>query len=134
MFRDLSNDDKEEMEQRGAEMIDAIEKKVVAEREAAAEEHAAEAASVAGEPAPSPDDDTLSEEEVRKGATIGRVEMPSLARCVASRERSCTTRMTTPDLSSLSAIGTRELEPVLRRGAIRVIERGSDGFWRIKSN
>jgi hypothetical protein len=27
-----------------------------------------------------------------------------------------------------------ELEPVLRRGAIRVIERGSDGFWRIKSN
>lgn len=106
MFRDLSNDDKEEMEQRGAEMIDAIEKKVVAEREAAAEEHAAEAASVAGEPAPSPDDDTLSEEEVRKGATIGRVEMPSLARCVASRERSCTTRMTTPDLSSLSAIGT----------------------------
>ena len=29
---------------------------------------------------------------------------------------------------------TGELEPVLRRGAPRVIERGTDGYWSVTSN
>ena len=27
---------------------------------------------------------------------------------------------------------TRELKPVLRRGAKRTVDRGADGLWRIK--
>ena len=133
MFRDLSADDKAEMEQRGADMIGAIEQKVIAERQAAQE--AASADAPGGKPqADGGDDENLSEDEVKKGATIGRVEM----RVAGQNRRVPRKIMIDPDDVDHFVLAQRnpetgELEPVLRRGAPRVIERGTDGMWRLVS-
>ena len=135
MFKDLTGDEKEEMETRGAEMIDAIEQKVVAERESSAAEAASETRVSTADPETAQDDDNLTEEEQKMGATIGRVEM----RIAGNMRRVPRKIMRSPDdpdqfvLAQRNA-DTRELEPVLRRGAPRLIERGTDGFWKVTSN
>jgi hypothetical protein len=58
-------------------------------------------------------DAELSEDELKKGAVFGRVEMR-----VAGQMRRVPRKMM--------------LEPVLRRGAKRTVDRGADGLWRIK--
>jgi hypothetical protein len=67
MFRDLTSDEKQEMEERGAEMIDAIEQKVVAEREVAAEEASSQTRISTEDTVTVQDDDALSEDELKKG-------------------------------------------------------------------
>jgi hypothetical protein len=135
MFRDLTSEEQQEMEQRGVDMIDAVEQRVLAEREVAAEEAAAKAASVAMQQAFREDDEALSEEELGNGATIGRVEIR-----VAGRMRHIRRKIIRdPDDDFRFVLAQRnresgELEPVLKRGVSRGVERGNDGFWRIRSN
>lgn len=130
MFRDLTGDEKSAMEEQGVGMIDAIEQRVIAEREAAAKADEPEQKdSAAG-----PDDDGLTEDELQKGATIGRVEM----RVAGQMRRVPKKIMRDPDDEDGFVLAQRdsetgELVPVLRRGAKRTIERGSDGYWRLTS-
>lgn len=128
MFRDLSGDEKAEIEEQGAQMIDAIEERVRAEREAAAGSKST-MIEVASE-----DGDGLSDEEVRLGASIGRVEM----RVAGSMRRVPRKIMRDPDDDDVFVLAQRnpdsgELEPVRRRGAKRTVERGTDGLWRLTS-
>jgi hypothetical protein len=95
----------------------------------------AKAASIARQQALREDDEALSEEKLGNGATIGRVEIR-----VAGQMRHIRRKIIRgPDDDFRFVLAQRnqesgELEPVLRRGVSRVVERGSDGFWRIKSN
>ena len=135
MFRDLTGDEKQEMEQRGAKMIDAVEQKVVAEREVAAAEVAGRTRVSTEDGTTDQDDDALSEAELKKGATIGRVEM----RVAGQMRRVPRKIMLNPDVVGQFVLAQRnrdtgELEVVLRRGSPRVIERGTDGYWRLTSN
>ncbi len=135
MFKDLTSDEKEEMEQKGAHMIDAIEEKVLTERQAAAAEEAGQNLVSTADQGIAQDDDALTEEEMKKGATIGRVEM----RVAGQMRRVPRKIMLNPDDEDEFVLAQRnrdtgELEPVLRRGAPRVIERGTDGYWSVTSN
>jgi hypothetical protein len=123
------------MEERGADIIDAVEQKLAAEREAAVAE--AEAASAAtgggggGAGSEEGESDDLSEEEKAKGAHLGRVEM----RVAGQMKRIPYKLISDPDDPSLTVIAQRdretgELEPSRRRGAKRQVEKGRDGIWR----
>jgi hypothetical protein len=130
MFRDLSGDEKSEIEERGAQMLDSIEEQVLTERQAKADELTAQNAASSGPGGPS-DDADLSEEEVKKGAMIGRVEM----RVAGQMRRVPRKMMLDPDDDQQYCLAQRnpdtgDLEPVLRRGAKRLVERGSDGLWK----
>ncbi|MDA0333622.1 MAG: hypothetical protein O2782_00460 [bacterium] len=136
MFKDLNSDEKEEMEQKGAHMIDAIEQKIVTVRQAAAAAEGAGQTDVSTADEDSAhDDDALTEEEMKKGATIARVEM----RVAGQMRRVPRKIMLNPDDADEFVLAQRnrdtgELEPVLRRGSPRVIERGTDGYWTVTSN
>jgi len=134
MFKDLSNDEKHEIEERGAQMLDNIEEKVIAERQAKADDAATEAAAQSGGAGAGVEDDAeLSEDELKKGAVFGRVEM----RVAGQMRRVPRKLMLDPDDGETYCLAQRnsdtgELEPVLRRGAKRIVERGTDGLWRTK--
>jgi hypothetical protein len=132
MFRDLTGDEKQEIEQRSTNMLEAIEQKVIAEREAAAAEATGKADDATG--AHEAHDDDLTENEIKSGATISRVEM----RVAGQMRRVPRKIMRDPDDEDQFMLAKRnqdtgELEPVLRQGKPRLIERGSDGYWRLKS-
>lgn len=134
MFRDLTADEKQTIEARGADMIDAIEQSVLSERKAAAAEQAATQAQAAGngDGGGSGGEEDLTDEEVRKGAQIGRVEV----RVAGQMRRIPQKIMFNPDDESQYVVAKRdpdsgELEPVLRRGAKRIVERDRDGIWHI---
>lgn len=135
MFRDLTADEKQTIESRGNDMIDAIEQKVLAEREAAAQEEAAAKAQAAGNGGEGGDDgEDLTDEEIRKGAQIGRVEV----RVAGQMRRIPQKIMFNPDDESQYVVARRnpdsgELEAVLRRGAMRIVERNREGIWQIVS-
>lgn len=130
MFRDLTTDEKALIDERGSMMINTVEQKVLAER------RAAEGAAVALPQSPDEsrqEEDALSEEEISMGAQIGRVEMR-----VAGKMRPVPKKIITdPDDPSVNVIARRhpdtgELEPALRRGARRVVEKGRDGIWLLR--
>lgn len=125
MFRDLTVDEKARIDAQGATMISSVEEKVLAERRASS------GAGGAASPGPGKDeDDALSEEEISKGAQMGRVELR-----VAGKMRPVPKKIIVdPDDPSVNVIARRnpdtgELEPALRRGAKRVVEKGRDGIW-----
>ena len=131
MFRDLTSDEKSEIEQRGAQMIDNIEGQVLAERQAKADTLAAEKAAQSGDGDGPTDDAELTEDELKKGALIGRVEM----RVAGQMRRVPRKMMLDPDNDQQYCLANRnpdtgELEPVLRRGAKRLVDRGNDGIWK----
>ena len=80
------------------------------------------------------DEDTLSDEEIGMGALIGRVEMR-----VAGTMRPIPKKIITdPDDPSVNVIARRhpdtgKLEPALRRGSRRIVEKGRDGIWHLRS-
>lgn len=136
MFRDLSGEKKTEMEQRGAEVIDAIEQRVTSERATAADEQAkADAETPKKSDARGPEDDGLTEDELKKGATIGQVEM----RVTGQMRRVPRKIMCAPLDAAVFVFDQRnpdtgDLEPVLRCAKPRIIKRGNDGLWRLTSN
>ena len=128
MFSDLTADEKALIDERGSTMISTVEQKVLAERRAA---EGAQGAASEGRNGSREKEDTLSEEEIGMGAQIGRVELR-----VAGRMRPVPRKIIVdPDDPSVNVIAQRhpdtgELEPTLRRGAKRVVEKGRDGIWR----
>lgn len=136
LFPDLSPSETSEIKQRGAEMIDEIEQRVLDERRAAVEakrqKAEGSAEKKAGTPQGNDDDLELTEDERRKGVQIGRVEM----RVAGSQRRIPNKIMPDPDDEELFVIAQRdpdsgELIPQMRRGAKRFVERGKDGIWRL---
>ncbi|MFH1567241.1 MAG: hypothetical protein ABIL09_04515 [Gemmatimonadota bacterium] len=129
MFRDLTSEERTEIEGRGAAMIDAVERKVLAEREAADREKA-QASRAGGDGQEGDEGEDLSEDEIRRGAQIGRVEV----RVAGQMRRIPQKIILDPDDDSRYVVARRNpdsgaLEPVVRRGARRVVERDRDGIW-----
>ena len=135
LFPDLSAQEELELKQRSGEIIDAIEERVLNQRRQAVEEKrqasndAPQVRSVAAE------DDSelqLSEEEIRMGVQIGRVEM----RVAGNTKRIPQKLMPDPEEPGTFVLvrrdpDTGELEPQKKRGVKRVVERGRDGYWSL---
>ena len=133
LFPDMNPDEAAELKQRSTEMMDQIEHRINDERKAEVEARRAKvvaATPVAKSGGGGDDDIELSDEEIKKGVQIGRVEM----RVAGSTRRISTKMMPDPDDPQVMVIvmrdpATQELVPAMRRGAKRVIERGRDGYW-----
>ena len=132
VFKDLTGDEKTEIEEGGSSIIDAIEQKVLAERQdqAPASEDTDAAPSTETDSELSAADD-LSDDEKSKGAVIGRVEI----RVAGQMRRIPYKIILDPDDPEARVIAQRDsesglLEPMVRRGAKRVVEKGRDGIWR----
>ena len=134
IFPGMSSDEAAELKQRSTEMMDQIEQRVVDERQAAVKEkqETSSAATAAPTPGGGADDEMqLSEDEVKKGVQIGRVEM----RVAGSTRRIPQKLMPDPDDPTQFVICQRdpetgELSPAMRRGSKRIVERGRDGSWQ----
>ena len=133
MFPDMSSDEAADLKQRSAEIMDQIEQRVLDERqEAVTEKEDKAAATATAAPAGGGNDEMeLSEDEVKKGVQIGRVEM----RVAGSTRRIPQKLMPDPDDPSVMVICQRdpetgELIPTKRRGSKRIVERGRDGSWQ----
>ena len=133
VFKDLTSDERSTIEERGADIINAVEQKVLSERQAAAEEETATDAAVAasaGEEQAEESDD-LSEDEKEKGAQIGRVEV----RVAGQMKRIPYKLILDPEDPSTHIIAQRnqdtgELQPAMKRGAKRQVRKDRDGIWR----
>jgi hypothetical protein len=135
LFPDMSAEESSELKQRGAQMIDAIEHKVLEERRQAVEGRRRKAEESQARGAESPgeagEELELSEEERQKGVQIGRVEV----RVAGNMRRIPYKIMPDPEDPAIFVIvqrdpDTGELVPQMRRGAKRVVEKGKDGVWR----
>ena len=135
MYPDLSEEETQEIQQRGAEIIEAVEQKIVAERkelEAAKAAAAETTASAQGNGKSNGDDETLTVEEEQQGVQIHRIAVR-----VAGRTRNIPYKvMPDPDDTSKHVIVQKDpdsgqLVPVRRRGQKRFVERGRDGSWQI---
>ena len=137
LFPDMSTEESSEIKQRGTEMIDAIEEKVLEERRAEVEAkrqktgEAVQAKSRVGEE-DEEDDGDLTEEEEAQGVFMARVEMR-----VAGSYRRVPYRIM-PDIEEPERFvivqrdpDTEELVPQMRRGAKRFVEKNArDGIWK----
>ena len=134
VFKDLTSDERSTIEERGADIIKAVEQKVLSARQAAAEqEEPVETAPAAatGEDLGTEESDDLSEEERQKGAQIDRVEV----RVAGQMKRIPYKLILDPDDPSIHVIAQRdqdtgELQPAIRRGAKRQVQKDRDGLWR----
>ena len=135
IFPGMSSDEVAELKQRSTEMMDQIEQRVLDERQAAIQEKQETSAEATSAPTPAAggaeDEMQLSEDEVKKGVQIGRVEM----RVAGSTRRIPQKLMPDPDDPAQFVICQRdpetgELVPAKRRGAKRIVERGRDGSWQ----
>ena len=136
VYPDMSDEEKVEIEKRGAEIIEAVEQKILTERQEAAAAKGAKsgdgkvAASAGGE---ATDDSSLSEEEEAKGVQIHRISMR-----VAGRERHVPQKIMPDEEDPAKFIlvqrdpDTKEMVPVRRRGAKRYVHRGRDGSWQLE--
>ena len=125
LFPDLSPEETEEIQQRGAEIIEAVEKQVLVERAEAAktrEEKEGEGAKK--------DDDSLSKEEVKNGVQLGRVAVRA-----GSGTRFVRFKIM-PDSGDPSKYflvrrdpDSGELVPMMRRGVKRYVEKNRNGVW-----
>jgi len=130
LFGDISQEERATIQQRG--MVQAAEEKMATQPQ--------KQSLLAGRPkAPaanpeSEDDLTLSSEEIRQGAVIGRVEMrvPNGYRTVRHRI------ILDPDSPNHFVISQRdnetgELVPLLRNGVKRRVNKERNGLWRLSS-
>ena len=132
VYPDMSAEEEDEMERRGAEIIEAVEQKIVAERKAEAAAAAEKGEGAAKERPAGPEDESVSEEEAAKGVQIARIAMR-----VAGRLRNVPKKIM-PDEDDTSKYvlaqrdpDTGEMVPVRRRGAKRFVQRGRDGGWEL---
>jgi hypothetical protein len=81
------------------------------------------------------DSGPLTEEELHRGALIGRVEM-RVAGGMRLVPRPLMRSSDDPDQYVLAQRGgvTNQLQPVLRNGAPRLVKRSSSGTWQILTN
>jgi hypothetical protein len=135
LFPDMSSEETAEIRQRGGEMIDQIEQKVLEDRRAEVEEKRkrSEEAQQQSKPAQADDGDPmdLSENERKLGVQIGRVEI----RVAGDLRKIPRKIMPDPDDPKKSVIAVRDPEtgetiPEERRGGKRYVER-RDGVWRV---
>ena len=133
LFPDMNADEVADLKQRSTEMIDQLEQRIIDERKAEVESKRSKVEDAqAQKPAEGGDDDMeLSEDEIKSGVQIARVEM----RVKGSSRRIPTKIMPDPDDSEKMCIAsrdpeTRDIVPVKRRGAVRYIEKARDGTWR----
>ena len=137
MFPDMSTDETNEIKQRGSDMIDAIEQKIVEERRAEVEaqrQKVEEAAQAKRQQAAesNDDEDDLTDEEKQRGVLIGRVEM----RVAGNTRRVPYKIMPDEEEPDRFVIAQRdpdtgELVPQMRRGAKRFVEKyARDGTWK----
>lgn len=127
LYPDLSRQETEELQRRGAEIVQRVEDKVLAERAA---KQAAKGAGTSGEE--DDDEDALTEEDKKLGVQIQRVSVK-----IAGRVRQIRYRLM-PDAKDAErfVIARRDpdsglMVPVLRRGAPRYVERSRDGSWEL---
>jgi len=135
LFPDMSSDESHEIKMRGAEMIDAIEQRILTERQEVVkgkrqqvEEQAKESKSKG---AGAKDELELSEEERKRGVQIGRVEM----RIGGSMRRIPLKIMPDEEEPERYVIAQRDpdtgdIVAQMKRGQKRWIERGRDGSWK----
>lgn len=136
LFPDMPTEEAVELRQQSAEIISAIEQKILQERKAALEE---QRRLTAGTPAQSrgveneDEENDLTDEERARGIQIGRVELR-----VAGRYRRVPHRiMPDPDDPERFVIaarddGTGELAPAVRRGGKRYVAKDRDGTWKVE--
>ncbi|MDA0338071.1 MAG: hypothetical protein O2782_23115, partial [bacterium] len=128
LYPDMSGDETEELQRRGAEMVQRVEDKVLADR--AARDKAKTGGDGAEEE--EEEEDTLTEEDRKLGVQIQRVSVR-----IAGRVRQIRYRiMPDPNDDEHFVIGHRDpdsgsMVPVLRRGAPRYVERARDGSWMV---
>jgi len=134
LFPDMDSDEAADIKQRSAQMVDNIESRILEERQAAVDEKRKQtetAAASAKSEAGAVGDDELSEEELAKGAQIGRVEM-RVGGTMRPVPRKLMPDETNPERFMLAVRDpdTSELVPAMRRNTPRYVERGRDGIWR----
>jgi polyhydroxyalkanoate synthesis regulator phasin len=139
LFPDLSPDETAEIRKRSTEFMESLEQQLLAESRAVVDEKRRkdEEARKQAEPTGERGDDDdlrLSEEEMRLGVQIGRVEM----RVAGGARRVPYKIMPDPENSEQYIIVQRdretgELVPQMRRNAKRVVERDRDGAWHVVS-
>jgi len=134
MFPDMTSDEAAELKQRSTEMMDQIEDRIRDERQAQTREarEKKEAAAAAAKSTGSADGDEmeLSEEEIKKGVQVGRVER----RVAGSTRRIPQKIMPDPEDPTMFVIvlrnpETQELVPAKKRGQKRYIEKNREGSW-----
>jgi len=125
LFPDLNPEETQELQQRGAEMIEAVEQKVLAERKAAG---GGEKTVVSTEGS----DDGLSEKEVEQGVQLGRVAMRTPAG-VRLRPYKIMPDQEEPGKFILARRDPEsgETVPVLRGGRKRQVTRNREGVWEL---
>lgn len=137
IFPDMPTEEAVEIRQRSAEIIEAIEQRILEERRAAVEAHRAEAEAVVGRQsqadagAEDGGEMELTDEERALGVQIGRVEI----RVAGSYRRVPYKLMPDPDDPSRHVIAKRdeetgEVKPQLRRGSKRYVVKDRDGVWK----
>ncbi|MBT3344868.1 MAG: hypothetical protein HN712_24125 [Gemmatimonadetes bacterium] len=134
LFPDMNAEEAAELKQRSTQMMDQIEQRIHDERKAGVEAKRAKVEDAqAAKPSSEGGDDEmeLSEEEIKSGVQIGRVEM----RVAGGTRRIPTKIMPDPDDAEKMCVASRdpdtgEVTPAKRRGAVRYIEKTRDGFWR----
>ncbi len=135
LFPDMSADESNEIKQRGAEMIDAIEQRILGERQQAVEERRQLAEEKAKEAKPKEkeagEEEELSEDERKRGVQIARVEM----RVGGVMRRIPLKIMPDEEEPGRFVIAQRDPEtqdiiPQLKRGQKRWVEKGKDGYWK----
>lgn len=134
LFPDMNADEAAELKQRSTQMMDQIEQRIHDERTAEVEAKRSkveETKQVKPTDGGGDDEMELSEEEIRSGVQIGRVEM----RVAGGTRRIPTKIMPDPDDAEKMCVASRdpdtgEVMPAKRRGAVRYIEKTRDGSWR----
>ena len=128
LYPDLTEAEKVEIDQRGADIIDAVEQKVMAERK----EQAAQKAQEQQESGGGEGDGDLSADEEKKGVIIGRVSIP-----IAGNDRLVPYKiMPDPDATDKYVMAKKdpdsgEMVPILRRGQKRHVEKTKEGTWEL---
>lgn len=126
LYPDMSPDETAALQQRGDEMIERVEARVVAERAAARAAKGAPAAAAE-------DPETLTEDDRKHGVQIHRVTV----RGSAGRTRQIPFKiMPDPDDATLFVVAqrdpeSREMVPMMRGGGKRYVQRGRDGSWEL---
>ena len=125
LFPDMPTEEATELRQQSAEIIDAIEDKILQERRDEIEEQRRRAAEAPGQR-------QETEEEMEMGGQTGRVEM----RVAGSYRRVPQKIMPDPDAPASFVLAahdpqTGKLVPQRRRGRTRQVEKGEDGVWRL---
>jgi hypothetical protein len=130
LYPDITEEESAEIQERGAEMIAAAEKKVLAEREAERKEKAEKG----GGETETTDvvDERLSDDEKEMGVQFGRVSI----RTGAGDRMIPYKIMPDPDDTSLFVLAKRDKEldtlvPVMRRGKKRYVEKNKEGVWEL---